>query len=325
MSDNKFTNRIPFEDIQSATVWSLPSLTDGAKVVSAVKKKPHNREAPPLETIEEVDPSTLKPITAEQLQKITEEAEHEAREKGYQEGLHKGFSEGEAKGLIQGEQKAYKEFKQQLQEKTELFGQLSEALMNPVAVQDSALENLVLDMAVHFAKHLINKELTEDPSSLFHLVERAIACLPSGAKNIRIYLHSDDVELAHEAFAHTGRSWTFYSDPKLSRGGCRVESDQSLVDYSIERRLQDMLEEVNYQGELDPDTLAPVPDYRPSVDLSEPDADLLSDGDDDTSVMASASSEEEAEGVVDEEVDEEVDEASPEAFIPPEESDDEPI
>lgn len=272
MTENNHGNRIPFEDIDSSTAWTFPSWDDGAKVVSSVKKKKPEQAKTDNERIEDVEGHSMQPITAQQLQQMTEEAEREGREHGYKEGYEQGFSEGEEKGRKLGEQKAYAEVKQSLDERSERFRQLIEALMDPVAMQDNGLENLVLDMAVHFAKHLINRELTEDPSSLFHVVQRAAASLPAGAQNIRIYLHADDVELAHEAFSGTGRDWTFYSDAQLTRGGCRVESNQSLIDYSIEKRLQQMLEEVTFQGEIEPESLPPVADYRPADDEHSPDA-----------------------------------------------------
>ena len=265
MSDNKHVNRIPFEDIASSTTWDFPTWENGARVVSSVKKKqPPERKPKGHEVIEDVLDHTPQPITADQLQQISEEAEREGREHGYKEGYEQGFSEGEQKGLKLGEQKAYAEIKPQLEDQQNRFKQLAEALLDPVAMQDGELENLVLDMAVHLAKHLISKELTEDPSSLFHIVQRAVASLPAGAQNVRIYLHADDVELAHEAFISSGRDWTFYADEQLSRGGCRIESHQSIVDYTVERRLQIMLDEASFQGEIESDELAPVEDYRPA-------------------------------------------------------------
>lgn len=269
MTDNKFVNRIPFEEIETAKVWSLPALNNG-KVVPSVKKpnardenKSHGEKKSGTEIIEDVPAPKIKPLTAEQLQQIATQAEEEGRERGYQEGLQKGYVEGEKKGLLKGEQKAYSEIKAGLEEQKKRLQQIADALLDPLATQDGRLENIVLDMAVHLAKHLLNRELTEDPSSLFHLVERAVSTLPAGAKNIRIFLHPDDVELAHEAFAHLGRNWTFYADSKMSRGGVRLETDHSLVDYSVEQRLRLMLEQANFLGDLDSGEEIPVADYTP--------------------------------------------------------------
>lgn len=283
MADKRFLNRIPFEEIQSAAIWSLPALDNGAKVVPSVKKKHNSNDPQSHERIEDVAASEVKPVTAEHLQKMTELVEQEARELGYQEGLQKGFAEGSEQGRKQGEQKAYSECKASLEDKTRLFRELADALMDPVAMQDDGLENWIIDTAVQLAKHLINRELTEDPSALFHIIERAVTSLPAGASNIRVYLHADDVELAHEAFADTGQQWRFYGDPQLSRGGCRVVSEQSLVDYSVENRLQKMLEEVNFQGEVNGNLDDEPPSYRPVdevVTVPQPVPDHLDDEDD---------------------------------------------
>jgi flagellar assembly protein FliH len=263
MTENKFANRIPFEEIQQATTWTLPSLGSG-KIVPSVKKQNSREEKDSGKVlIEEVPDAPIKPLTAEQLQQITAQAEQEGRERGYQEGLQKGYAEGEKKGQLKGEQKAYGEVKAALEDQKQRFQSIADALFDPMKTQDVRLENWVLDMAVHLAKHLLNRELTEDPSSLFHLVERAVGSLPAGAKNIRVYLHPDDVELAHEAFANMGRDWNFYADIHLSRGGCRVETDQSQVNYSVEQRLRSMLEQANFLGELGSEEVIPVQNYEP--------------------------------------------------------------
>lgn len=265
MADNKLVNRIPFEQIDQAKTWTLPSLGAGKVVPSVKKQGGRDDQNTSVEIIEEVPNAPLKPLTAEQLQQIAAQAEAEGRERGYQEGLQKGYAEGEKKGLQKGEQKAYSEIKTALEDQKLRFQTLADALLDPMKTQDTALENLVLDMAVHLAKHLLGRELTEDPSSLFHLVERAVGSLPAGAKNIRIYLHPDDVELAHEAFAHMGRNWNFYPDTHLSRGGCRLETDQSLVDYSVEQRLRVMLEQASFLGDLDATEVIPIAHYEPAV------------------------------------------------------------
>jgi flagellar assembly protein FliH len=266
MTDNKFVNRIPFEQIDQAKTWSLPSLGAG-KVVPSVKKRGGSDDKNSgKEIIEDVPNAPIKPFTADQLQQIAAQAELEGRERGYQEGLQKGYAEGEKKGLQKGEQKAYSEIKTALEDQKQRFQTIADALLDPMKTQDASLENMVLDMAVHLAKHLLNRELTEDPSSLFHLVERAVGSLPAGAKNIRIYLHPDDVELGHEAFALLGRNWSFYPDVQLSRGGCRLETDQSLVDYSVEQRLRAMLEQANFLGDLAAGEIIPIAHYEPPAE-----------------------------------------------------------
>lgn len=256
MNDKKLANRIPFEDIESMKSWQMPSVS--GKLIN--KKKEIQKKG--KESIEEVRPEDLQAVTAEQLQKVAEEAENEGREKGYQEGIQQGFSEGEKQGLKNGEAKAYNDTKAILESKIETFQSMVNALLDPVDMQDAALENTIVDMVVNFTRHLINRELSQDPSGLFKIVEQVVGGLPTGANNIKIHLHPDDVELANEAFESSGKDWTFYADESLSRGGCRVETAQSLIDYSIEHRIKTMLERVDFQGDVD-ELDYQAPDYRP--------------------------------------------------------------
>lgn len=261
MSDANLVNRIPFEEIESVDVWSFPSWDDSQGVIPSVKKN-QAQEGDSTESVESLENHTITPLTAEQLQKITDEAAEEASERGYQEGLQKGYAEGLEKGRQEGQTKAYEEHKAELEEKIRSFRDLTNALLDPVGMQDQALENWIVDTSMQMAKHLINRELTEDPSALFRIIESAVSSLPAGARNIRVYLHSDDVELAHEAFSGSGEQWTFHADAQLSRGGVRVVTENSLVDYSVETRLQKMLDEANFRGDVDepPDS---IPSYAP--------------------------------------------------------------
>lgn len=101
---DKLANRIPFEDIETVQVWTLPSLSDGkTRVVPTGKKQQEKEEKAKQEQekkaaeeiIEEITEPTIRPLTAEQLAEITEQAEREGREHGYQEGFQQGFAEGE--------------------------------------------------------------------------------------------------------------------------------------------------------------------------------------------------------------------------------------
>ena len=251
MSDGpKHSNRIPFEELDAVSSWSIPSLDGGGRVVPSAQREAQDKPRGKGERVEDVDPADLAPMTAEQLEMIAEQAEKEGREKGYKEGYEKGYSEGEGKGLKHGETKAYKEKKQELEEQIERFKHMAESLMEPLQMQEAAIENILLEMVMQISRHLINKELSEDPSSVFQLIDKAVASLPAGSSHLKIYLNPDDLEPAHEAFSAQQNEWRFIADPKLQRGGCRVESTESLVDYSVENRLAALFDEANLEKEL---------------------------------------------------------------------------
>ncbi len=268
MSDTKnLANRIPFESIETLHNWSLPSLGDDIQPVpSAQRQARRQQELDDCGVMEDVSETvTVRPLTAEQLQEITEAAEREGREHGYQEGLQQGLQAGEKQGLKIGEQKAYTEFQQQWLDESQRLQRITEQLMVPLASQEAALENLLVEMALKFAEHLLQKALDADPQALYGLVARAVSGLPAGNKNLRIYLNPDDLALLQRASNPLPEAWRLAADGNLSRGGCRVETQNSLVDYSVEKRLSELFEQINAVGEPAEESFVPPADHRPQA------------------------------------------------------------
>ena len=64
-----------------------------------------------------------------------------------------------------------------------------------------------------------------------------------GAKNIRITLNPDDLAAVETYAEEQQLDWKFMGDSKLQPGGCRIETPESRVDYSVSTRLQTVLEQ----------------------------------------------------------------------------------
>lgn len=266
-NDKTLAGRIPFEEIETFESWSLPSLGEGSRVVPSVKKDPnkHKRDEPVEETVEELSDHQPAPLTAQRLQEITETAEKEAREFGFAQGYEEGMKQGEKKGTELGEQKAYRETREKLEQKTATFAELAEALFQPVTNHQAELENTLITMAVELAKHFIHTELSVNPALIFPTVEQAVSSLPAGQKNIQVFVSPEDLPQVQEEFAERMPDWRFIADSKMTRGGCRVESSASSVDFSFEKRLMDW-RNANQGAELGPDEpTAPITDFRPSA------------------------------------------------------------
>ncbi len=261
MSSAKLPPRIPFEDLKEVSAWSIPAV--GGKVIKP-KAKPNIRERKKKseETIEDVTGDvTLKPLTAEGLQEIAATVEKEACENGYQEGLQKGLQEGEAKGFAAGEKKAYAEKSLQLEQLATLLTQLTQGLQEPLTNHQHQVDNLVIDLATGFAKHLINTELSKKPELLVNIVKKAVQALPVGSSHTRIYANSHDIERLQSQANLAEKNWHFLVDDNLAPGGVRVETDESLVDYSLDARLAEYFNEVEDVPDFDFQDVVEVPDY----------------------------------------------------------------
>lgn len=227
------------EESGEVNSWPLPSLNRKGKIVRSAKREGEERAK---ESIENVAPAARpRHLTASDIDKITRSAEEEGFKAGYEEGFAKGEIQGEKKGKIEGEAKAYKECKAQLDDEYARLYAICEHLLAPMLEHDQAMENMLMDMALHFANELLQKEIDQNPESFRALIAKVIKALPAGSKNISIFLHPDDAALMEKVLKEKNQHWPIQTDDSLLRGGCRVETRESIVDYSVEKRWKDML------------------------------------------------------------------------------------
>lgn len=158
-------------------------------------------------------------LTAEQIEEIQKQA--------YQEG----FEEGRHQGLIKGEA----EVKQKIQQ----LVQVVDVLQKPLEQLDDTIEQELVTLAMVIARQIIRRELKIDPTHVIAAVREAVGQLPLASRNIRIFLHPEDSEVVRNSLGNSKgeRRWEIMDDATQSRGGCRVVTETSQLDATVERRL----------------------------------------------------------------------------------------
>lgn len=103
-------------------------------------------------------------------------------------------------------------------------------------------------LAVAVAKHLVEREVAEDPAIMEHLVTRALAQAPL-ASPLVVRLHTADLHalqesgaLARCAVEHVELRWT--PDATVSRGSVVVDGPAAIVDGRVDRVLLDLYEAI---------------------------------------------------------------------------------
>lgn len=253
MSDTTLPNRIPAEAIDQATTWVLPPVADNGRVLSSAEKEARERRERLLrreqEKIETVEMPTQEQVpqvgmTAEEMQAIFDAAEKD----GFEQGQRDGFAKGQTEGYEAGRQQGLKEMRAQLVAEQQRFQALANALLEPVNAQDNDLEMMLLDVICTLTQSVVQREVQTDSSNILELVRNAIAALPVGSKNIRVCLNPDDLAAVEAYAAEQQLDWRFLGDSQLLPGGCRIETPESRVDFSVSSRLQTLLEQfVNKQ------------------------------------------------------------------------------
>jgi len=189
--------------------WELPAMSEG-------------RRPRVVEGDEEV-----KPLTAEQIEEI--------RQQAYAEG----FEQGKRDGLAAGQK--------EIDTEVQRLGQIMQALSEPLKAVDDTVEEELISLAMAVARQIVRREIQQDPKEIIAVVREAMAELPSTARNVRIYLHPDDAALVRESFSteeDETAPWKIVEDMVLTRGGCRIETDTSRIDASVEKRLNSILVEM---------------------------------------------------------------------------------
>ena len=173
------------------------------------------------------------------MQNIFDEAEKD----GFAQGHIEGVEQGKSDGFEAGRQQGLMEMRAQLTLEQQRFHNLANALLNPLTAQDNDVENMLLEVICSLTQSVIQRELVTDSSHILELVKAAVDALPIGSKNIRVSLNPDDLVAIETYAAEQQLEWKFFGDTQLQPGGCKIETPESRVDFSVSQRLQTVLEQ----------------------------------------------------------------------------------
>ncbi len=164
-----------------------------------------------------------RPPTAKEIQALQKQAHEEARQQGHEQGYQQGLK------------KAADEFQQRLN----LFDGYLSLFKDPLKKLNHEIEENMVKLSLLIARHIIRRELKQEPGEIVAVVREAIKVIPASAERTRIFLHPEDAELVCAAFSLKDEevSWRIEEDILLMRGDCRIETESSTIDASVESRL----------------------------------------------------------------------------------------
>ncbi|MCK4950324.1 MAG: flagellar assembly protein FliH [Gammaproteobacteria bacterium] len=197
------------ESLENYKEWNTPSVGSDNKdgVVKITARNPHM-------------------LTANQVEKVQKQAYDEAYAAGMKEGLEAG--------------------KQEAISRVKNLEQLMQSLAQPFQQLDQEVEDELVTLAIAIVRQLVRREIKTDPGQVVAVVREAVAALPVVSRNIRLHLHPEDAVIVQEALSlsESERAWAVIEDPSINRGGCRVISENSQVDATLEARLAQIIASV---------------------------------------------------------------------------------
>jgi flagellar assembly protein FliH len=181
--------------------------------------------------IRPTSPPGRKLPTAAELESIQQKAHAEGFEKGKQEG----FAYGHKEGLSQAGK--------QMQDYTRRLEQLLDCLAEPLRELDNQVEQELLKLVIAIVRQLVRREVKSDPNMIVGVIREALSILPVASRNVRLLLHPEDADVIREvyALADTEVGWSLIEDPVIARGGCKVVTDSSQIDATLDSRLASLI------------------------------------------------------------------------------------
>jgi flagellar assembly protein FliH len=189
----------------------------------------------------DIDGGDLARVPIEQrLMDRLQEAERQAQDiarRAYEEG----FASGEAEGRSFGESQ-YKTYIQRLEE------QLVELASASLLLREALNEELVA-LALAVGEHLAVQQIEQTPGAVKAMLERVLEELPfplprgrrEGEMPVQVFLNPTDQEQLGDHFVGQA-GLALLADGTLSRGSIRIEAPQGVLNGTLERRRERLMQ-----------------------------------------------------------------------------------
>ncbi len=223
--DEAPTDLIRARDVSGFDTWALPSF-------DPPDPEPEPEPEPEPPEMEEVPLEEVQPLTLEELESIRQEAYNE------------GFAVGEKEGFHSTTLKVRQEAEQALAPKLAGLEQLMTHLFEPIAEQDTQIEKSLVDLVQHITRQVIQRELAIDSMQIEHVMREALKLLPLGVGNVRLYINPQDFAQVKALRERHEETWRIVEDEALLPGGCRVETEHSRIDATVETRIAQVMDKL---------------------------------------------------------------------------------
>lgn len=176
-------------------------------------------------------------------------AKEEAREKGF----NQGHAEGLKKGYAEGEKAVRAEHAQQLQAEisahVEPIKELVDTFRQAVDGVNEQVSYALVELALDIGQQLAGRALDVKPEHILDDVEDLLEANPTLGGAPTLYVSVDDLSLIETQLQETlnAAGWHLRADIALSRGDCRVETEQGEIDATRGDRWSRLLYAVGHE------------------------------------------------------------------------------
>lgn len=162
--------------------------------------------------------------TPEDIQKIYDEARRKGRSEGYSDGYRDGMET--AKSSV------------------DEFSRNMSCLASPLKNIEEKIAHDMARLAVGIAKSVIRREVSMNPEVIISLANESISILPVKTASVSVHMNPEDCKILMSHLDTSVIDYKIIEDASISRGGCRVVTKDSVVDCSLETRIEQVLDGV---------------------------------------------------------------------------------
>lgn len=216
------------ETAASAEPWLLPEMKSKHLVAAAAKQRAGGFKKTRVQV---ASPTISRAMTASKLSEL----EQQSRAKGEQEGREQGYQQGYAEG----QEKA----KQLVNECQQQIDQLIEGITTDVEREKDALQSVLSRLVIDISRAVCLKELQFE-SNIEEVIRRGLAALPLGEQKITIYLNPADYAQLSSSKDSANNNWVLQARDDIAAGGCKVQSEHSTIDFTLQKRLEQIVDDV---------------------------------------------------------------------------------
>ena len=164
------------------------------------------------------------PQTVEDIEALQKQAWEEGRKDGYEAGMDQIKKKGE-----------------------QLLG-MFRFMEQPLEELDETVVSQLTEMTLTVMRLFLKKECATDVSHIQGVIQQALEYLPVKSRDIKIHLNPVDLELLkHSGINFDQEQAVYVADASVTQGGCKVESDQSHIDATLETRIQQLVDQLTEQ------------------------------------------------------------------------------
>lgn len=159
-------------------------------------------------------------------QPAPEELRQQARKEGYAEGYNEGLLAGK------------KESFERTNEKVEQLQSLIVALDMPFKNLELEVSGYLLSLVMLICRSVLRKELSTDEGHIQTTLNRALEMLSGEQGSVSLTLHPDDAASVKDNWSEEFGDLNIKISDEITRGGCLLQRNDSLVDATIESQLR---------------------------------------------------------------------------------------